>query len=583
MKKKLSLALSLSLILSLLLSSGVLADDVANDIDLTVDAAYETVALVVGGSTRTVDLFIVPKNDDGKNGCNLTGSTTLTISAASSTPGVATVAPSQVTFTNCEAVGTNWSTAVTVTPVSTGSTNITFTLVDNTTAGTFDLTPANFAVNVTAPTPSDTTPPVITPSIVGTLGNNGWYVSDVTVSWTVVDDESTISSKTGCDPTTISADTAGVTLTCSATSAGGTASESVTIKLDKTAPTIQASMNPADPALTGWYNFATGAPTVSFTCDDAMSGIASCSDPYLFSDGAGQSYTGYAVDQAGNQDSAGVENVDVDLGLPTITAALDKSPDVSGWFNVSTGAPTVSFTCSDATSGVKSCSDPYLFGEGENQSKTGYVEDNAGNQNSDSVEDVDVDLTAPGLTWVGSINDGDVFYWGFVPDAPTCSATDALSGPNGCDVTGYSEEVGAHTLTATAHDVAGNKTEETRNYTILAWTLKGFYQPVDMGGVLNTVKGGSTVPLKFELFAGPTELSDVAYVKSLTTTKIACAEGTPTDQIETTATGGTSLRYDLTGGQYIFNWQTPKTPGVCIQVKMTALDGSFLTANFKLK
>jgi len=262
---------------------------------------------------------------------------------------------------------------------------------------------------------------------------------------------------------------------------------------------------------------------------------------------------------------------------------VDKSPDVSGWFNVSTGAPTVSFTCSDATSGVKSCSDPYLFGEGENQSKTGYVEDNAGNQNSDSVEDVDVDLTAPGLTWVGSINDGDVFYWGFVPDAPTCSATDALSGPNGCDVTGYSEEVGAHTLTATAHDVAGNKTEETRNYTILAWTLKGFYQPVDMGGVLNTVKGGSTVPLKFELFAGPTELSDVAYVKSLTTTKIACAEGTPTDQIETTATGGTSLRYDLTGGQYIFNWQTPKTPGVCIQVKMTALDGSFLTANFKLK
>jgi hypothetical protein len=35
-------------------------------------------------------------------------------------------------------------------------------------------------------------------------------------------------------------------------------------------------------------------------------------------------------------------------------------------------------------------------------------------------------------------------------------------------------------------------------------TLKGFYAPVDMGNsVVNTAKGGSTVPLKFEVFATP--------------------------------------------------------------------------------
>ena len=34
---------------------------------------------------------------------------------------------------------------------------------------------------------SDDTPPVITPSISGTLGSNGWYTSDVTVSWSVND------------------------------------------------------------------------------------------------------------------------------------------------------------------------------------------------------------------------------------------------------------------------------------------------------------------------------------------------------------------------------------------------------------
>ena len=37
--------------------------------------------------------------------------------------------------------------------------------------------------------------------------------------------------------------------------------------------------------------------------------------------------------------------------------------------------------------------------------------------------------------------------------------------------------------------------------------MSGYYQPVDMNGVWNTVKGGSTVPLKFELFAGTTELT----------------------------------------------------------------------------
>src|SRR5262249_28457641 len=146
-----------------------------------------------------------------------------------------------------------------------------------------------------------------------------------------------------------------------------------------------------------------------------------------------------------------------------------------------------------------------------------------------------------------------------VPAAPTCTASDALSGPDGCAVTGYGTGVGPHTLTATAHDKAGNQKLETRSYTVLAWTLKGFYQPVDMTGVYNTVKGGATVPLKFEVFAGPTELSDTAYVKTLTYAPIQCDGTAPTDEIETTATGGTALRYD--GSQFIYNWKTPVGAG----------------------
>ena len=116
-----------------------------------------------------------------------------------------------------------------------------------------------------------------------------------------------------------------------------------------------------------------------------------------------------------------------------------------------------------------------------------------------------------------------------------------------------------------------------------AWTLNGFYQPVDMSGTLNVVKGGSTVPLKFEVFAGQTELTETSVVTSFTQTKIACETSVPTDVIEVTTTGGTSLRYDTTGGQFIQNWKTPKLPGKCYQVTMTIQDGSSLSALFKLK
>ena len=84
----------------------------------------------------------------------------------------------------------------------------------------------------------DSTPPVITPNITGTLGNNGWYTSNVSVSWSVVDDESAISMTVGCNTQSVTTDTTGVTFTCSATSTGGTDSQSVTIKVDQTAPTL---------------------------------------------------------------------------------------------------------------------------------------------------------------------------------------------------------------------------------------------------------------------------------------------------------------------------------------------------------
>ena len=134
-----------------------------------------------------------------------------------------------------------------------------------------------------APPVADTTPPVITPQVNGTLGTPGWYRSDVTVSWIVGDAESTVSSTSGCGPTTISTDTAGTTLTCTATSSGGAASGSVTIQRDVVRPTVVASAQTADgnPYIAG--TITSQDVTVSFACTDAGSGLVGpCPSAFAF-------------------------------------------------------------------------------------------------------------------------------------------------------------------------------------------------------------------------------------------------------------------------------------------------------------
>jgi hypothetical protein len=149
--------------------------------------------------------------------------------------------------------------------------------------------------------------------------------------------------------------------------------------------------------------------------------------------------------------------------------------------------------------------------------------------------------------------------------------------------------VGSYTVNC---DYAGsanyNAKSNTAALTIGAWTLTGFYQPVDMstpgGVVLNTIKGGSTVPLKFNIRSGSTELKTTAAVLYFQFAEFACGTVSGFEApIEVTTTGGTSLRYDTTAGQFIQNWQTPKAPNKCYQVRMTALDGSHLDAFFKTK
>lgn len=110
------------------------------------------------------------------------------------------------------------------------------------------------------------------------------------------------------------------------------------------------------------------------------------------------------------------------------------------------------------------------------------------------------DATKPTVVWdpVGPADQGS-YPEGQVPPAPTC--TDAISGVAECAVTGHGTTIGAHTVSVTAMDNAGNTTTETRSYTVTAvidppvvqYTMMPLYT------LDKTNKVGSTVPIKIHV------------------------------------------------------------------------------------
>ena len=478
------------------LGAPAFADDIANDLDGTIDATAEVLA-VNAGDTGTTTLRVVPTSNDGKSGCNLTGSNTVTFAVASSNTGAATVSPASVTFGSCSDTRT-----LTVTGVAEGSSDITLRQTAATTTSTYDAAPAAFRVNVARPAPANTAPKV---------------------------------EVTGVEAASYELGQAMPTPGCLATDAEDGTS--------RPEPVVTRNVDAA----------GLGAVDVSCSYTDAGGLTATSSVTYAL----------------------------VDTIAPQIAIQRTPAPAANGW---NTGEVTVSWTCTDGGSGPVAADGSTVVGEGRDQSVTGTCADRAGNTSEATVDGINVDTTAPGVLWGGGPAADGSYYYGSVPAAGTCTATDALSGPDGCAVTGYGAAVGSHELTATAQDVAGNTSVEKRGYTVKAWTHRGFYQPVDMGGVLNTVQNGSTVPLKFELFAGDTELTSTSAVKGFSATAVSCTTQAATeDAIEVTTTGGTSLRYDATAGQFVQNWQTPKKPGACYQVTMTTQDGSSTSALFKLR
>jgi hypothetical protein len=221
------------------------------------------------------------------------------------------------------------------------------------------------------------------------LATAGWNNTNVTVTFMCADATSGIASCTA--PQTVTTEGAGQVVTGTATdNAGNTASDPASVSIDKTPPTISAAAD-RDANGNGWYD---ADVSVSFTCGDALSGIASCSAPQSLGEGADQSATGAATDAAGNDASASVSGINVDETPPLLSGAATSVPNGNGWYH---GDVTIQWAASDALSGLDGTApaDSTITGEGDDLSASASVSDLAGNSTSESVSGIKIDRTPP--------------------------------------------------------------------------------------------------------------------------------------------------------------------------------------------
>ena len=435
---------------------------------------------------------------------------------------------------------------------------------------------------VTASFVLDNTGPTVIPSRAPSPNAAGWNKGTVMVSFIAFDSGSGLAANPSPASVLHTTETAGTVDSSTATDrVGNSTTVSVTVKLDKTAPTAPgAPDSPANAA--GWHHEPV---TVSFACADALSGIKACTAPTTFTaDGTGQTASGSATDNADNASTTSTVTINIDTTAPSLSGAPTTAPNGNGWYD---GDVTVAWSASDGLSGLDGGvpGDGTITGEGAGLTAEATVRDVAGNQTTAQSSSVNIDRTGPQVALVGGPADGGTYGVGTLPPAPTCDASDGLSGLDGaCEVEGYGTSPGTHTITATARDRAGNASSTSVTYSVGAWTLAGFHRPVEMDAV-NAVKGGSTVPLKFEVFDGDTELTSTDVVDGFSVEDVACPEarGGGRGPVAWTSTGGADVRYDQGSGRFEVPWLTPRAGSACLRLTLSTTDGSSLSALFRTK
>lgn len=569
------------------------SDPTASDL---VDGARPVSCLPASGSTFALGATLVTctSSDTRSN----TSTTTFTVTVTDTTSPVLIV-PADITAEATSAAGAAVvfnATATdivdgTVTPSCDAASGDTFPLGSTTVTCSATDDAGNSTIGSFAITVVDTTAPALTvPASFSeeATGPGGAVVTYAATAIDLVDG----SVAPVCVPTSGSTFALGATaVTCSATdAAGNTAFGSFVITVvDTTPPTLTLPPDQLLEATGPGGASATFVATATDVVDGAITPVCSATSGDAFPLGT-TIVSCTATDAAGNQASGSFSIQVVDTTPPAIAVPADITAEATG---PSGASVSFSVTAVDLVDGpvTPSCSatsgDTFPLGT---STVTCSATDVAGNTGNASFTITVVDTTPPAVTVPADVTTDPTSLTGAVVTYSGQSAVDVVDGSVAVSCappSGSSFGFGTTTVTCTSTDMAGNTGSGSFTVTVNNLTFRGFYQPVDMN-VLNTVKGGSTVPVKWELFgAGGIEFTSTAAVVSgwPKAQKVDCGTlgSLGEDAIETVATGATSLRYDATAGQYIYNWQTPRQAGTCWRLDIEFVDGTTKSASFKLK
>lgn len=408
----------------------------------------------------------------------------------------------------------------------------------------------------------DRSAPSILPLLDGPLGDNDWYRGPVSVAWQVSDAESAIEQQQGCEPQLLSADDPGTTLTCSASSQGGQSSVSVTIKIDASAPTLTAELQP-NPLPLG----ADGQIEVS--ASDALSGLASTYCDALRSDQVGaHSTTCVASDRAGNQRSIEVHYsvYQPDTSAPLIELAVAGTLGDNGWYR---SAVAVDWSVSDAESAIEAttgCDDQVIDHEGAAIRLNCSARSAGGTASRELL--LQIDRTAP--TLAPQVSPSAIPRNGSA--SVDAGAADALSGlaDASCE-SPRTDQVGTFELSCSARDNAGNRSSARVSYSVydVSETLQfiGFAAPVANLPALNRIKAGQAVPLKWQLLNAAGQPYDALAAVDLELIPVHCRSG----EVLGAATSALDLGglQPLGDGHYQINWKSAKADrGSCLRLQL---------------
>ena len=113
------------------------------------------------------------------------------------------------------------------------------------------------------------------------------------------------------------------------------------------------------------------------------------------------------------------------------------------------------------------------------------------------------------------------------------------------------------------------------------FAFTGFFAPIQNLPIVNQVKAGQGIPVKFSL--GGDHGLDIFAAGYPASQPIACDGSAPVDDVDTTVSaGGSSLSYDAVSGVYTYVWKTEKSwAGTCHRLTVKLTDGTERSAHFR--